>query len=822
MGQAWRRWGSAIWLVALLWGCAAETAIYCEAKGCDDGNPCTQDKCVPSQGCQHSNLDSGTCNDGDTCTSGEMCKAGLCAGGTPISCGDGNPCTSETCNPAKGCVMAAIEGTCDDGNLCTLGDLCKSGACGYLEVKDCSDGNPCTADSCNPTGGCVSLAIDATCSDGNACTSGDACKAGVCEAAGTVQCDDGNPCSADGCNSEIGCTHQAALGSPCDDGNACTLSDSCTATAQCQGGQAVNCDDGEVCTGDACDLASGCTHTELNAACTDGNACTAGDVCSGGTCTAGAPLGCNDGNPCSEDTCIEMTGCNHEANWAPCDDGQPCTKGDQCSNYTCKAGPLAQCDDKNPCTSDACNPQTGDCGHLPQPGLACDDDNTCTTGDVCSTQGSCAGTGKNCSDGDLCTKDQCSAGVCSNIPFSESFCDDGKQCTVDTCEWKLGCQHTLATDAPCDDGNKCTQGEKCKANGSCVGTTITCNDNNPCTGDSCDPKSGCKHTSEFIVAACEDGNPCTTKDSCLNGKCLGGAAPNCDDGNVCTADFCEPLVGCKHSPVAEWTTCSSDPAFICTNKGTCSGSLFAKWVAVIPAGKSAFGCSPKDFLCRPDENPLHIAEISTYYLHMLEVSVKQYKDCVNAGACENFKSLKPDCNFTLGKLDHPMDCVNRTEAAAYCAWQGMRLPTEHEWERAARGDCGSLTDSACKAAATIHPWGNTVPSCNEDAVFAYNDNKGCGSGNTWSVGAGALSPFGIPSLAGNVAEWVLDIYSASAYTNASAKDPKNTVGTNGIARGGSYASAFIDVRTSARVELPLLSSDRGLGFRCARSVGAKP
>ncbi len=802
------------------WGCAGETPIYCEAKGCNDGNPCTEDRCEPSSGCKHTALDAGTCSDGNPCTAVDLCKAGTCTAGGALACEDGNPCTGDSCDPLKGCVFSPVEGPCSDGNPCTLGDACAKGSCGFQTLLACQDDNSCTQDSCDAASGCTHLPLDATCSDGNACTAGDSCEKGSCAAGTAVSCDDGNPCTADGCSGDVGCTHQVALGSACDDANACTLSDACTATAHCQGGQQANCDDGSACTGDACDLATGCTHTDLTVACTDGDACTLGDLCGGGKCNAGAPLGCNDSNPCSDDSCEAVTGCQHSANGAPCDDGNLCTKGDSCSSFGCKSGLSALCNDKNACTSDSCDPATGDCMHAELPGLACDDGNNCTSGDVCGSGGACAGAGKNCSDGDACTKDTCNAGVCSNTAFAPDICDDGKPCTTDTCDWKVGCAHQIEAGLACDDGNKCTDSDKCSAGAVCQGLAKTCNDGNPCTADSCNAKQGCVFTSEFVVGLCSDGNPCTANDVCSGGKCLGTGQVNCDDANECTGDFCDPAVGCKHSAMPAWTPCKNDSEYICTGSSTCGLSVLAKAAVVIPKGRSAFGCAAKDYFCSADESPAHVSEISSFYMHLFEVSAKQYQACIQAGACTGVQSLATQCALKLGKLDHPMDCVNADQAAKYCAWQGMRLPTEHEWERAGRGDCGSLSDSACLAAAKFYPWGNDIPTC-DYAVF-NSGGPGCGSGGTWTIGAGQNSEWGIASLAGNVAEWVADGYSATAYSNVEAKDPKGPAGGNQVLRGGSYLSDFKALRSSARQNALGSDSKAGLGFRCARSVGTKP
>ncbi len=134
-----------------------------------------------------------------------------------------------------------------------------------LSNADCDDGNPCTDDTCDFQLGCVNTYNSAPCDDGNACTANDTCQEGVCvgvpAAADGAPCDDGNPCtSADACHGGS-CYGQPTLadGSPCDDGNACTTGDTCQG-GTCVGGPPPNCDDGNDCTVDSCDPASGCVH----------------------------------------------------------------------------------------------------------------------------------------------------------------------------------------------------------------------------------------------------------------------------------------------------------------------------------------------------------------------------------------------------------------------------------------------------------------------------------------------------------------------------------------------------------------------------------
>jgi hypothetical protein len=155
-------------------------------------------------------------------------------------------------------------------------------------------------------------------------------------------------------------------------------------------------DDGNPCTNDACDPSTGVvTHTPITdgTTCDDGSLCTENDVCTNGTCAGTLKL-INDSNVCTTDACDPITGnITHipVANGTTCDDGSLCTENDVCTNGTC-AGTLKLIDDGNPCTTDACDLITGNITHIPVAnGAACDDNNPATINDVC-TNGTCAGT----------------------------------------------------------------------------------------------------------------------------------------------------------------------------------------------------------------------------------------------------------------------------------------------------------------------------------------------------------------------------------------------------------------------------------------------
>ncbi len=516
---------------------------------CDDGNPCTTDRCYEDTGCDfQENTD--PCDDGNPCTTGDVCSAGACQPGPPTICNDGSACTHDFCDPAHGCEYIDISAICDDDDACTV-DGCSPATGCFHSALSCDDGNVCTDDACDSGSGCTHTPNSAACDDSSVCTLNDTCINGMC-LGNPIVCDDGNACTANSCDPVTGCFFPDS---------------------------SASCDDGNVCTDDSCDPATGCHHVDNTLPCSDGSACTAGDTCGGGVCHSGpvivcddgnpctsdacnpasgcvfTPLNCDDGNPCTNDSCNPATGCTHVNNTASCTDNNACTVGDVCGGGTCHPGTLISCNDDNPCTVDACDPATG-CKFT---ALNCDDNNKCTA-DSCDPQTGCVHTDISaaCNLGHICNDDSCDPILgCLHIANTNP-CDDGNACTTgDTCHLGICVPSSTVT---CNDGNACTT-DTCDPLTGCVFTdsSASCNDGNVCTDDSCNPSTGCVHTP--AAGACSDGNACTSGDFCSGGTCQPGAAITCNDGNACTADSCNPATGCVFTPI------SCDDGNVCTNDG---------------------------------------------------------------------------------------------------------------------------------------------------------------------------------------------------------------------------------------------------------------
>ena len=429
-------------LCTLTDACKNAVCLGGAATGCDDNKPCTDDVCDPKKGCLHSE-NTAVCSDDATCKLG-VCKLGTCEVGDKAGCNDNNPCTTDTCTAGK-CAYKALAdgGKCADGSKCQKTSVCTAGKCKAGALEDCSDANPCTTDGCNPATGCVWQANTSACDDGDACTTGDDCATGTCKGAPkTGLCDDANVCTADACDPKTGCVHTPVPSDkplPCDDGNSCTKGEHCAA-GKCGGGADDVCADGKDCTVDSCNPTTGqCSWSARVGPCDDGNECTTGDVCKVGKCVPTGASDCSDANPCTVDTCDDKAGkCLHvvaNPTNAPilCDDGDLCTTNDMCSAGKCIGGPGGlSCDDGNACTDDGCDAKTGKCGFSANI-APCDANNLCTFGDRCKNGKCAAGTAFACDDGQTCTTDSCDAkdGKCAFKTLADgSACSDGDACST--------------------------------------------------------------------------------------------------------------------------------------------------------------------------------------------------------------------------------------------------------------------------------------------------------------------------------------------------------------------------------------------------------
>ncbi len=197
-----------------------------------------------------------------------------------------------------------------------------------------------------------------------------------------------------------------------------------------------------------------------------------------------------------------------------------------------------------------------------------------------------------------------------------------------------------------------------------------------------------------------------------------------------------------------------------------------------------------------DEEPAHTVTLGSFWIDKHTISNAQYRECVKADVCQ-VSSCDRDVST---RADHPVVCVSWEDAQAYCRWVGARLPTEAEWEYAARGPEGY-----------IYPWGNTEPACDKANYL------GC-VGDTVAVGSypDGVSWCGAEDMSGNVWEWNADWYDQDYYEISPVENPDGPPsGEHRVVRGGAWGFHLLYLRCANRDYRDPEYQDDNLGFRCA-------
>ncbi len=247
-------------------------------------------------------------------------------------------------------------------------------------------------------------------------------------------------------------------------------------------------------------------------------------------------------------------------------------------------------------------------------------------------------------------------------------------------------------------------------------------------------------------------------------------------------------------------------------------------MVLIPAGEFIMGSEDG----MPDERPMRTVYLDAFYIDLTETTNGQYRECVEAGVCDppdfidccappemGFYSLYPDYYINPEFDDYPVTWLSWDHSVVYCEWRGARLPTEAEWEKAARGTDGR-----------IYPWGNDPPTP-EHANFIWWEGQFPQRPlfNTAPVGSYPLgaSPYGVLDMAGSLYEWVQERYDPNYYANAPYANPQGPPegeGTWQIARGGSFWNKPDRLRIPNRnhAYLPPEVGHFDAGVRCAADV----
>ena len=201
------------------------------------------------------------------------------------------------------------------------------------------------------------------------------------------------------------------------------------------------------------------------------------------------------------------------------------------------------------------------------------------------------------------------------------------------------------------------------------------------------------------------------------------------------------------------------------------------------------GCNENvDTQCNSNEKPGRQVEVESFQIDKTEVTVAAYRRCVDAGSCSQ-PDTDRSCNWRAsGRGDHPINCVDWNQATTYCTWAGKRLPTEAEWEKAARGTDGRT-----------YPWGNEWDARQAHASGTEDGYERTAPVGSFPVGA---SLYGALDMVGNVWEWTADWYDKEQKYRA--------------VRGGAWDTPPRYARASNRSRLVPGKRDEDMGVRCAQ------
>ena len=289
--------------------------------------------------------------------------------------------------------------------------------------------------------------------------------------------------------------------------------------------------------------------------------------------------------------------------------------------------------------------------------------------------------------------------------------------------------------------------------GQCRGVPTSCPDGLQTDGESC------------AQAACDEG-----KEQVSGANC-------CWPGQVWskTRSQCVGIPRCPSGLEANGEECGA-PRGGSTRVEPKSGLEFVN----IPGGSFHFGCEPQDTQCYDNEKPGRAASVRAFWLGKTDVTVAAFKHCVDAGAC-TAANTGGSCNWGTGKMDHPINCVDWTQAQAFCSWSGGRLPSAEEWEYAAKS-----------GESRIYPWGDQQPN---GQLAKYGSSDGTAPAGSYTAGA---SKWGLLDMAGNVWQWTASNYDAD----------------NKELRGGSWNSRPVHLRASSRYRYDPSDGSSTFGFRC--------
>jgi formylglycine-generating enzyme required for sulfatase activity len=242
---------------------------------------------------------------------------------------------------------------------------------------------------------------------------------------------------------------------------------------------------------------------------------------------------------------------------------------------------------------------------------------------------------------------------------------------------------------------------------------------------------------------------------------------------------------------------------------------FGVSMALVPAGSFEMGSAEGE----EDEQPVHTVWLDDFFIDQFEITNAQYAECLDAGACQPTTDTTAFASSYSRRIyygsteyaNYPVIYATWYEAQEYCEWRGARLPTEAEWEKAARGGLEGKK----------YPWGDEAPVCKAGAENGakFDDDDACDDTDTAPVGTYGPNGFGLYDMAGNVWEWVSDWYSEDYYSISPEENPTGPEeGQYPVVRGGAWGNYAERLTVTYRRINDQNSGSLSIGFRCARDV----